>query len=111
MDPKCKYAADGLGFDQLRMSGKKRRKLSLGYPVTFSWQMIVPLDVVKSRLQADDFDKPKYRSAWHCACESYREDGFRVFFRGSLVLAIRAFPLNAVLFLVYSHSLRFLNRF
>jgi solute carrier family 25 carnitine/acylcarnitine transporter 20/29 len=36
----------------------------------------------------------------------YREEGFRVFFRGVNATVIRAFPCNAATFLVYSLAMR-----
>lgn len=74
-----------------------------------SWFSILPFDLVKSRLQADDIVRPKYKGIWHCALESFRNEGMGVFFRGWQVVLIRAVPVNALLLLCYDETLRFLN--
>jgi solute carrier family 25 carnitine/acylcarnitine transporter 20/29 len=71
----------------------------------FSWITSYPFDVVKTRIQSlplkgqPGFDK--YSGFWDCAKKSYREEGWRVFFRGLNSCLIRAFPVNAVTFFVY----------
>lgn len=82
--------------------------LAGGVAGTVSWVSIIPWDVIKSRLQADSHQHPKYKSAWHCAILSYQTEGWRVFFRGIGVMAVRAFPVNSAVFLVYEYSLEFL---
>ena len=47
-----------------------------------SWQAIIYADVVKSRLQADSFTRPRYSGTWDCVVQSYTRDGARVFCRG-----------------------------
>jgi len=74
-----------------------------------SWFSILPFDVVKSRLQADDIVRPKYKGIWHCALDSYQKEGLGVFCRGWQVVFIRAVPVNVVLLLSYDETLRFLN--
>lgn len=71
-----------------------------------SWMVNIPVDIVKSRLQADDLANPKYRNSLHCAMESYHHEGWKVFWRGLPVTCIRAFPTNAVTFAVYSTTLQ-----
>ncbi|XP_046402450.1 solute carrier family 25 member 45-like isoform X2 [Ischnura elegans] len=66
-----------------------------------SWGSIVPLDVLKSRIQADNFKQPTYTGIYDCFRKSLRSDGWTVFGRGFWVLQLRAFPVNAVCFLTY----------
>ena len=47
-----------------------------------SWQAIIYLDVVKSRIQSDCHMKPKYAGMMDCFVTSYRQDGLTVFARG-----------------------------
>lgn len=72
-----------------------------------SWTMIMPIDVVKSTFQASY----SHQSVLDCVRKIYRLRGVRSFFTGTLTSAIRAFPVNAVTFLVYEEGLLALNRF
>ena len=64
-----------------------------------SWIVIIYLDVVKSRIQADDPVNPKYKGMIDCFKQCYKEGGFRIFGRGMFVMSLRAFPLNGATFL------------
>ncbi len=83
--------------------------LAGGIAGTLSWACNIPLDVVKSRLQSDDLGRPRYGSTWHCFARCYREEGWRVFFRGLPVICVRAFPTNAVTLTVYTSTMCFLT--
>ncbi|XP_062572413.1 solute carrier family 25 member 45-like [Saccostrea cucullata] len=74
---------------------------------TITWASIIPFDVVKSRFQADFIGE--YSGLIDCAVKSYREEGFGVFYRGCLITCLRAFPVNAVTFLMYSQSMKYLE--
>ncbi|XP_058147681.1 mitochondrial basic amino acids transporter isoform X2 [Dasypus novemcinctus] len=64
-----------------------------------SWLSTYPVDVVKSRLQADGLrGAPRYRGMLDCARQSYRAEGWRVFTRGLASTLLRAFPVNAATF-------------
>ncbi|KAK6182386.1 hypothetical protein SNE40_010090 [Patella caerulea] len=78
-----------------------------GMAGTVCWFSIMPMDVVKSRLQAD-LDNV-YKGLIDCARKTVREDGFRALYKGTIITCIRAFPVNAATFLVYSQSLKYLN--
>ncbi|KAL4729636.1 hypothetical protein ACLX1H_004057 [Fusarium chlamydosporum] len=81
-----------------------------------TWASIFPLDVIKTRIQAQTLGRPiesspllqlnnssrTYRAgALQIAQEAYREGGSRVFFRGLTVCSVRAFIVNAVQWAVY----------
>ena len=74
---------------------------------TFTWFSIMPFDVVKSRYQADM--KNEFKGIIDCVYKSYQEEGITVFYRGCLVTCLRAFPVNGVIFLVYSNTLQMLE--
>ena len=80
-----------------------------GIAGTVSWAAILPFDVIKSRIQADE-DR-KYKGFLDCAVKSFREEGPRVFSRGLLVCSLRGFPSAAVTFLAYSQTLKLFNSF
>mmetsp|Transcript_27405 Transcript_27405/g.44578 ORF Transcript_27405/g.44578 Transcript_27405/m.44578 type:complete len:331 (-) Transcript_27405:144-1136(-) len=70
-----------------------------------------PLDVIKSVLQTQPDLHPKYKGILHCGRELVRMYGFKVFLRGLEPVAIRSFPANAVGFLAFEFSNRFLAQF
>ncbi|XP_074651668.1 solute carrier family 25 member 45-like [Tubulanus polymorphus] len=82
--------------------------VSGGMAGVLSWYMIMPFDVIKSRMQADTFGT-KYANTIDCVKQSYKLDGIRVFMKGSLVTALRAFPVNAATMLVYQKCMLFFN--
>ncbi|KAI1758799.1 solute carrier family 25 member 45 [Hypoxylon sp. FL1150] len=79
-----------------------------------TWASIFPLDVIKTRVQAQAFDATtapllspsdsstqKRLGAVEVAKITYREGGAPVFFRGLTVCSVRAFIVNAVQWAVY----------
>lgn len=85
-----------------------------------TWASIFPLDVIKTRVQAQIHGPPppagegspllpghpntasmKRRGAVEIARQAYREGGLKVFFRGLTVCSVRAFIVNAVQWATY----------
>lgn len=84
-----------------------------------TWASIFPLDVIKTRVQAQvygtvsstgegspllsspDTATTRRLGAIEIARETYREGGLRVFFRGLMVCSVRAFIVNAVQWATY----------
>ncbi|KAI0880443.1 solute carrier family 25 member 45 [Annulohypoxylon maeteangense] len=77
-----------------------------------TWASIFPLDVIKTRVQAQTFGAEttpllgslsgqRRLGAVDTAINAYREGGARVFFRGLTVCSVRAFIVNAVQWAVY----------
>ena len=62
-----------------------------------TWVVSYPMDVIKSRIQTDS----SYRGIWHCAATSYKAEGMSVFFKGLETTIVRAFPVNAIIFITY----------
>jgi len=56
-----------------------------------------------------DVSGSRYASLLDCVRTVYRANGIRGFFSGLSVVCFRAFPVNAIIFLVYSHSLDYLQ--
>ncbi|KAK7507016.1 hypothetical protein BaRGS_00001867 [Batillaria attramentaria] len=79
-----------------------------GVSGVLSWIPIMPFDVIKSRIQADAH-RELYKGFWDCARKSYAEEGYIVFWRGSVAVGVRAFPVNAVTLMVYSDILKWMN--
>ncbi|XP_008050255.1 solute carrier family 25 member 47 [Carlito syrichta] len=72
-----------------------------------AWAVATPMDVIKSRLQADGQGRRCYRGLLHCVVTSVREEGPSVLFKGLAVNCCRAFPVNMVVFVTYEAALRF----
>ena len=66
-----------------------------------SWLIVYPLDVIKSRLQAD----ARFASSRQVVLETYRTEGLAVFMRGCSPTLLRAFPTNAATFAVVTWTL------
>lgn len=78
-----------------------------GFAGTFSWLMTFPMDVVKSRLQADGISgRPQYSGLVDCIRKSYAAEGLSFLSRGLASTLLRAFPMNAVCFLVVSYTMK-----
>jgi len=65
----------------------------------------MPLDVVKSRIQADNPANPKYKGMLNCIMDTYRKHGLGIFGRGYVAVSLRAFPTNAFIFVAYAWAL------
>ncbi|NXO23693.1 S2548 protein, partial [Cisticola juncidis] len=75
-----------------------------------SWAVSTPMDVVKSRLQADGVYLNRYKGVLDCMLQSYKNEGLKVFLRGLLVNTVRGFPSSAAMFLVYELSLKAMKK-
>jgi solute carrier family 25 carnitine/acylcarnitine transporter 20/29 len=65
------------------------------------WIPSFPIDVIKTKLQADSIKAPKYLGALDCARQTWRESGLRAFYKGFTPCFLRAAPVNAATFVVY----------
>lgn len=83
--------------------------LAGGLAGVVAWTTCMPFDVIKSHLQSDA-GRRKYAGTADCAVQLFRRWGARGFFAGLPVVCIRAFPTNAITFLVYSKTLTYLKR-
>ncbi|XP_052129765.1 mitochondrial basic amino acids transporter [Frankliniella occidentalis] len=87
-----------------------RLLLAGGLAGTFSWVLTYPVDVVKSRVQADGLHgAPRYRGALHCLSASMAAEGPGFLFRGLSSTILRAFPTNAATFAVVAWTMRLLQ--
>lgn len=93
-----------------------------------TWASIFPLDVVKTRVQTQLFERPRSQapegepllhsvtqggekklSTWEITRYAYRTEGASVFFRGLGICSVRAFVVNAVQWAVYEWMMRILQ--
>ncbi|NXA32189.1 S2548 protein, partial [Eudromia elegans] len=84
--------------------------LAGGVAGAISWGTATPMDVVKSRLQADGVYVHRYKGVLDCILQSYQSEGLKVFFRGITVNAVRGFPTSSAMFLGYELSLKAMKR-
>ncbi|KAM8971950.1 LOW QUALITY PROTEIN: solute carrier family 25 member 48 [Pelodytes ibericus] len=84
--------------------------ISGGVAGAISWGTATPMDVIKSRLQADGVYSKKYKGVTDCILQSYRNEGLKVFFRGITINALRGFPMSAAMFLTYELSLKAMKK-
>ncbi|XP_042496645.1 mitochondrial arginine transporter BAC2-like [Macadamia integrifolia] len=97
-----------------RKSGQESLQTMLfagGLAGVASWVCCYPLDVVKTRLQAQmqspsDHPPPKYLGIIDCFRKSVKEEGFGVLWRGLGTAIARAFVVNGAIFAAYEISLR-----
>ena len=61
--------------------------------------------VVLFSITQADVSGSRYTNLVDCARTVYRANGIRGFFSGLSVACFRAFPVNAIIFVVYSHCL------
>ncbi|XP_022714968.1 mitochondrial arginine transporter BAC2-like [Durio zibethinus] len=72
-----------------------------------SWVCCYPLDVVKTRLQAQSPSSPqKYNGIIDCLHKSVKQDGYGVLWRGLGTAVARAFVVNGAIFSAYENALR-----
>lgn len=82
-----------------------------GIAGVISWILTVPMDVIKSRLQADGMgDKHRYTGIRDCLTQSYKEEGLAFLTRGMCSTLLRAFFINAACFFVVSWTLKLFDR-
>ncbi|KVI06005.1 Mitochondrial carrier domain-containing protein [Cynara cardunculus var. scolymus] len=76
-----------------------------------SWVCCYPLDVVKTRLQAQTpTSTVKYNGIVDCLRKSVQKDGYSVLWRGLGTAVSRAFVVNGAIFTAYETALRVFNR-
>ncbi|CAI9114119.1 OLC1v1014769C1 [Oldenlandia corymbosa var. corymbosa] len=69
-----------------------------------SWVSCYPLDVIKTRFQAQN--SAKYTGIVDCFRQSVKEEGYRVLWRGLGTAVARAFVVNGAIFTAYETALR-----
>ncbi len=74
---------------------------------TLTWLSIIPLDVVKSRMQAN---RQENLTVLKCFKLIYKESGFRGYFRGTVPMLIRGFLVSSVTFCVHFQALELINK-
>ncbi|XP_057967026.1 mitochondrial arginine transporter BAC2 [Malania oleifera] len=93
-----------------RKSGEETLRTMLiagGLAGVASWVSCYPVDVIKTRLQAQSGSSPpKYSGIFDCLRKSVREEGYSVLWRGLGTAVSRAFVVNGAIFAAYEITLR-----
>eukprot|EP01116_Phalansterium_solitarium_P001586 TRINITY_DN1139_c0_g2_i1.p1 TRINITY_DN1139_c0_g2~~TRINITY_DN1139_c0_g2_i1.p1 ORF type:complete len:320 (+),score=90.62 TRINITY_DN1139_c0_g2_i1:118-1077(+) len=74
-----------------------------------TWTVMFPIDVVKSRVQAQAAVRPDC-TYWQVIRETFREGGLTMFYKGWRPTMLRAFPAHATILLTYELAIKFLDR-
>ena len=92
--------------------GKQLAKLMTagGTAGVLSWMISYPLDVLKSRIQADNLKQSTYKGMLDCYRKTISHDGQRALYAGITPALLRAFPSNGALFTVHAMCLSLLNQ-
>lgn len=77
-----------------------------GFAGVLSWIFSCPIDVVKTRLQADGGSKSQYNGIQDCIRKSYQAEGLSFLTRGMSSTLMRAFIMNSVCFYVVSYTMK-----
>ncbi|EFA06681.1 solute carrier family 25 member 45 [Tribolium castaneum] len=102
------YEALNSYFEQCHVPLMLKQTIAGGTAGVASWILVIPFDVVKSRIQADSYNHPQYKGMIDCFYKSYQRDGLGIFFKGAPAIVMRTFPVNAALFVGYEAVLRHL---
>lgn len=71
---------------------------------------MTPIDVIKTKLQADDVNNPRFRNTLDCIQQTYKSDGLPIFWRGFIPVCVRAFVCNAFIFVGYEYCIEFFDK-
>lgn len=102
------FANDGYTIHNHKVDTKSRI-ISAGLAGMISWLVVYPFDVIKSKLQLD-VSKTKYSSVGHCIAQTYREGGFKAFFRGLGYTLVRAGPVAGTVLPIYDWTKTYVDK-
>lgn len=90
------------GYFQILLSG--------GLAGISYWTLVYPIDTIKSRLQADSINNPKYKNSLDCFLKTLKECGVSQLYKGYILCAIRAFPINVALIFGFETTMKLIGR-
>lgn len=81
-----------------------------GFGGMMYWITTFPFDVIKSKIQTDstEVSQRKFKGISDAASKIYKAEGFGGFWKGIAPCMIRSFPANAVCFLLYEQTKKFM---
>ena len=67
-----------------------------------TWTLLYPVDLVKTKIQSDSLDNPKYKNSVDCFRQMLKEGkGIKSFYLGFDIMIVRAFFVNACGFVAF----------
>lgn len=75
------------------------------------WTSSFPFDTIKSKMQSDSLENPKFKGMRHAFQLTYSELGIKGFYRGFGPCMARALPVNMALFTGYETTMKILRKF
>ncbi|KAI8867240.1 mitochondrial carrier [Ramicandelaber brevisporus] len=98
--------------EDLTESGDTARLLAASIPAKFAASIATyPHEVIRTRLQNQATDPPRYRGIIHAVIKIFREEGPRAYYQGLSTNLIRTVPNSAITLLVYELMYRYLHSF
>lgn len=96
--------------------GKRRKDVS-SLAIAFSgslagyayWISCYPFDIIKTKMQGDDFINPKYLNFRDCFKKTLQHGGFRGLFDGIGTCLLRAGPANAAGFSGFEYAMYYMT--
>jgi solute carrier family 25 carnitine/acylcarnitine transporter 20/29 len=80
-----------------------------GFSGSFTWAIIYPIDVIKTRIQTAPLDATSNLGMLSVGRSIIANHGWRYMFRGLGIALFRAFPVNGIIFPVYEFTLTHLT--
>jgi len=72
------------------------------------WLATFPIDMIKTKIQADSLQKPTFRGMVDCFSKTYQVGGLKGFYKGLSPCLLRAVPANGATFLAYETASKLL---
>jgi len=91
----------GLNMSQVLFSG--------GIAGITLWLATFPIDMIKTKIQADSMQKPIFKGMYDCFAKTYQAGGLKSFYKGLSPCLLRAVPANGATFLAYETASELLN--
>jgi solute carrier family 25 carnitine/acylcarnitine transporter 20/29 len=73
------------------------------------WFTTFPIDMIKTKIQADNFQNPIYKGMYDCFVQTYKKSGLRGLYKGLSPCLLRAVPANGATFIVYETASKMLT--
>jgi len=74
------------------------------------WIATYPIDMIKTKIQADSLQKPMFKGMFDCFAKTYKTGGLKGFYKGLSPCLFRAVPTNGATFLAYETASQLLSR-
>jgi len=73
------------------------------------WLATFPIDMIKTKIQADNLQRPSFKGMYDCFVKTYQTGGLKTFYKGLSPCLLRAVPVNGATFLAYETASQLLS--